>query len=103
MKLFIRTLVFFAVAFCPVPSFGATNLSIVESIAILRGVTSSAAATMGNVQVQDYYGTSQGCPIQYHWSASSNEQDNGGSVINPAGNIGNGRWLLSLPLKSPVH
>jgi hypothetical protein len=80
-----------------------SNIPIIGTIAALRAIEVTAATIHHNIQVQDYYGTSSGCPIQYKWNASDTATDNGGAVINPSGNAGAGRWNLNLPAGSPVH
>lgn len=79
------------------------NIPVVGTIAALKAIPIAAAPQSPNIQVQDYYGTSSNCSIQYKWNASDSRADNGGAIINPIGNTGNGRWNLNLPLSSPVH
>jgi hypothetical protein len=73
------------------------------SIATLRELSESGGPLHPNVQVNDYYGVGNGCPIQYAWNATDNRPDDGGAVINPTGNNGIGRWNLALPANSPLH
>jgi hypothetical protein len=79
------------------------NMSVVATMMALRAIPLSAASIYPNIQVADYYGTGTGCPINYAWTASSSAPDNGGSVINPAGNSGTGRWLLNMPSTGAWH
>lgn len=87
----------------PVSAVVPGTVASVNSIADLRTVSLADAALHPSIIVTDYYGTSSGCPIQYKWNASDSTADNGGSIINPTGNVGAGRWNLNLPPKSPVH
>ena len=78
-------------------------LPVTATIASLRLISAAAAPQYINIQVQDYYGTGNNCPIQYRWNASDTRSDDGGAVINPTGNSGNGRWNLTLQPNSPLH
>lgn len=92
-----------AMMFPAVAAVNPANMPVTPTIASLRVIPAAAGPTYANVQVQDYYGTGSGCPIQYKWNASDSRTDDGGAIINPTGNGGNGRWNLNLPPNSPVH
>jgi hypothetical protein len=79
------------------------NMPVTPTIASLRAIPVAAATLYPNIQVQDYYGTGSGCPIQYKWNAADSTADDSGAIINPIGNGGAGRWNLNLPNKSPLH
>lgn len=96
-KLFL--LLFFCVA---LSAQGPINVTTFPSVATMRTVPVASAAFYKDVQVTSYYGTPNNCPIYYHWNASDSTADNGGTVINPTGNSGNGRWNANMP-KGPVH
>lgn len=79
-------------------------VNVVGSVALLKAnITAVQAAYMSSVTVTSYYGTLNNCPISYVWNASDSRTDDGGAIINPTGNGGNGRWNLNLPPNSPVH
>jgi hypothetical protein len=69
----------------------------VLSVAALRGIPASASAAMPSAQVAGYYSGALGCPISYKWNPQDASPDNGGTVINPAGSNGPGRWNATLP------
>lgn len=79
------------------------NILVVPTIAALKGISASAAAQYPSATVWDYYGTGTGCPISYTWVPTDSRADNGGAIINPASNAGNGRWDLNQSPTSPVH
>jgi hypothetical protein len=79
------------------------NMPVTPTIASLRAIPVAAATLYPNIQVQDYYGTGSGCPIQYKWNAADSTADDSGAIINPTGNVGAGRWNLNLPPASPLH
>lgn len=98
--------ILFGLLITTLPCMAANNpatLPVTATIASLKLIPVSAAPLYPNIQVQDYYGTGSGCPIQYKWNPSDSTADNGGTIINPTGNAGNGRWNINLPPKSPVH
>lgn len=68
------------------------DLIFVADIAALRAITKPTSNT--TVLVQKYYTGLNGGGGVYNWFASSASTDNGGSVINPTGNLSTGRWLL---------
>lgn len=74
-----------------------TATATVSTIAALRAIPAGAAATQYRaVEVLGYYATGDFGPAEiYVWSAASSSTDNGGTVINPTGNGGNGRYLLN--------
>jgi hypothetical protein len=80
-----------------------SKIRVVSTIATLRAIPVVAAAQYPNVRVTDYYGTGTNCPIEYVFNASDVRTDDGGAIINPTGNAGNGRWDLNLPSGSPLH
>jgi len=81
----------------PVTSNGSGSfITAVATIADLRGITATLSAAYGIVMVEGYYAAGDFGPAEiFYWSASSSASDNGVTVINPTGNGGNGRWLLT--------
>jgi len=73
------------------------------TMAALRAVPVSGITANAEAHVADYYGTGYGCPIWYAWNAADKRADDGGGVINPAGNAGAGRWNIQLQPSSPIH
>lgn len=104
----ISKLLFLITVAAAVPALAASNQSnmpVTATITALRGIPTAAAPKLyPNIQVQDYYGTGTGCPIQYAWSPSSSVADDGGYAIklNDTGG-GSGRYLLNIPPNSPWH
>lgn len=90
--------------FGPAAAQGPAAIHIMPSVAQLRAsIPAGVAPQFGTVRVLSYYGTGNNCPIDYTWNSSDSNADDGGAVINPTGNGGNGRWDLNIPPKSPVH
>ena len=76
-------------------SNGAASAASVATVAALRALTKPGTLAGGSlvVHVNEYAtGTNVGGGA-FRWHATSAEADNGGTVINPTGNAGNGRWL----------
>lgn len=70
-------------------------VSNVETIAALR-LLPLPSNDGQPVYLRGYYADGDGGEGVFHWSATSSTADNGGTVINPTGNSGVGRWLRSV-------
>lgn len=68
----------------------------VPTIAALRNIPAAAATQFPSVFVLGYYAQGDfGGPEQYTWSSASTATDDACTVINPTGNLGPGRFVLS--------
>ena len=67
----------------------------VSSIAALRTL-GKPSVSFAYARVTGYYADGDGGGGKFTWFPSSSLSDDGGAVINPSGNSGNGRWLRNI-------
>lgn len=77
----------------PTPGGGGGFLPSVSSIAILRAIDTSVVSDGTIIAVTGSVTPLDGGGGTYDWQVSSTATDDGGIVINPTGNVGNGRWI----------
>ncbi len=75
------------------PTPGGGIFPAVSIIATLRAIDTSTLATGSVIDVMGAVTELDGGGGTYDWQASSAAVDDGGVVINPTGNVGNGRWI----------
>jgi hypothetical protein len=63
----------------------------VENISDLRALAMPEEATV--VTTQGYYDAGDGGGNTFNWVETANDADNGGTIINPTGNLAAGRWI----------
>jgi hypothetical protein len=63
-----------------------------DSVADLRAATPPAGEA--SALTRGYYAPGDGGGATFAWSATSTAADDGGSVLQPAGTTGAGRWLF---------
>lgn len=66
--------------------------AVIDNIADLRAL-GIAGAVFTPIFVEGYYAVGDGGGGNFFWDASNSSADNGGTIINPTGNAGNGRWV----------
>lgn len=71
----------------------ASDVNYLENIALLRAAALNASGD-SVVIVGGYYAPGDGGGGLYVWEPTAAAADNGGTIINQAGNIGPGRWVL---------
>lgn len=71
---------------------GLQAIGSVNSIAALREVETEKFVLNSAVEVLGYYTPGDGGGGTFYWDNTSGETDNGGTVIQPTGLVGNGRW-----------
>lgn len=69
------------------------NLPTVATLALLRVIPAAAADQYGCIYLEGYATLNDGGQGVWVWSSSSTATDNTGTIVNPTGNGGNGRWL----------
>ena len=77
------------------------NLPAVANIATLRKIPVLGGPQFPIVYVESYATLGDGGEGIFAWSASTSSADNIGTIINPTGNGGNGRWLRQFD--GPLH
>lgn len=83
-----------------IPS-GIPGLAVASTVANLRLITAIQSALNGIIFLEGFYGPSDGGQGFWIWSASSTATDDTGTVINPTGHSGNGRWVRVFD--GPIH
>lgn len=76
-----------------VPTFTADQIGYLETIAQLRAAQIDSSGD-NIAMVGGYYAVGDGGGGFYLWTPTETGADNGGTIINQAGNIGTGRWML---------
>jgi hypothetical protein len=74
-------------------AINAEELAAVETIALLKAVSSAGLTDRDNIFVQGYYAAGDGGGGEFYWDATSSATANDGTVILPTGHSGNGRWV----------
>lgn len=77
------------------------NVPAVPDVSSLRVIPVAAGTDYGTIYLEGYYTSGDGGGGLWTWSPSSSATDNTGTVINPTGNSGNGRWLRVFD--GPLH
>ena len=73
-------------------AINAEELAAVETIALLKAVSTTGLTDRDEIFVQGYYAAGDGGGGHFYWDAGSSATDNGGTIIDPPA-AGNGRWL----------
>lgn len=71
---------------------GYSVIGEISSISNLRAINTARLTSGSRVSVRSYYNGGVYGGGFFRWDAASSEADDGGYVINPAGNTGAGRW-----------
>lgn len=77
------------------------NIPTIANVEAFRAFSAQAAPLYPLVYLQGFYSTGDGGQGIWVWSEASTATDNTGTIINPTGNPGNGRWLRQF--SGPLH
>jgi len=73
--------------------YNPANIPAVGTLAILRAFPAVVGLQYPLIYLEGYSSAGDGGQGFWNWSSSSSATDNTGTIVNPVGNSGNGRWL----------